>query len=81
VWCGWVNNVESGSSTGCSNLSSTFTDKQDEDLFVLDTSADKPAKAAVLSVKQKRKLNAKKPMRSHQALENTSKVQDPIAKR
>nr|XP_016937182.1 ribosome biogenesis protein NOP53 [Drosophila suzukii] len=59
----------------------TFTDKQDEDLFVLDTSADKPAKAAVLSVKQKRKLNAKKPMRSHQALENTSKVQDPIAKR
>ncbi|XP_016984720.1 ribosome biogenesis protein NOP53 [Drosophila rhopaloa] len=58
----------------------TFTDKQDEDLFVLDASPQK-TKATVLSVKQKRKLNAKKPMRSHQALENTSRVQDPIAKR
>jgi len=58
----------------------TFADKQDEDLFVVDSSLPK-TKATVLSVKQKRKLNAKKPMRSYQALENTSKVQDPIAKR
>ncbi|XP_017042043.1 ribosome biogenesis protein NOP53 [Drosophila ficusphila] len=58
----------------------TFTDKQDEDLFVLDSSPQK-AKPTVLSVKQKRKLNAKKPMRTYQALENTSRVQDPIAKR
>ncbi|XP_016992867.2 ribosome biogenesis protein NOP53 [Drosophila takahashii] len=60
----------------------TFTDKQDEDLFVLDASPEKSGKsAAVLSVKQRRKLNAKRPMRTYQALENTSKVQDPIAKR
>ncbi|KAI8036185.1 ribosome biogenesis protein NOP53 [Drosophila gunungcola] len=59
----------------------TFTDKQDEELFVLDASPQKTTKSTVLSVKQKRKLNAKKPMRSHQALVNTSRVQDPIAKR
>ncbi|KAH8235431.1 hypothetical protein KR032_000181 [Drosophila birchii] len=58
----------------------TFADKKDEDLFVEDASPQK-AKITALSVKQKRKLNAKKPMRSHQALENTSKVQDPIVKR
>ncbi|KAH8303430.1 hypothetical protein KR059_010990 [Drosophila kikkawai] len=58
----------------------TFADKKDEDLFVQDATPQK-AKTTVLSVKQKRKLNAQKPMRSHQALENTSKVQDPIVKR
>ncbi|KAH8317053.1 hypothetical protein KR074_001263 [Drosophila pseudoananassae] len=58
----------------------TFTDKQDKDLFVVDATPQK-TKATLLSVKQKRKLNAKKPMRSYQALENTSKVEDPIVKR
>ncbi|XP_030567398.1 ribosome biogenesis protein NOP53 [Drosophila novamexicana] len=58
----------------------TFTDKQNEDLFVVDASPLKTAPSQ-LSVKKKRKLNALKPMRSHQALENTSKVQDPIVKR
>ncbi|EDX02218.1 ribosome biogenesis protein NOP53 [Drosophila yakuba] len=58
----------------------TFADKPDEDLFVVDSSLQK-SKPTVLSVKQKRKLNAKKPMRTYQALENTSRVQDPIAKR
>lgn len=58
----------------------TFTDKKDDDLFVVDSS---PLKAApvLLTIKQKRKLNALKPMRTYQALENTSKVQDPIVKR
>ncbi|KAH8304726.1 hypothetical protein KR044_007262 [Drosophila immigrans] len=56
----------------------TFKDKADEELFVVEGS---PVKPALLSIKQKRKLNALKPMRSHQALENTSKVQDPIVKR
>ncbi|EDV99605.1 ribosome biogenesis protein NOP53 [Drosophila grimshawi] len=58
----------------------TFTDKQNEDLFMVDSSPEKSA-PSVQTVKQKRKLNALKPMRSHQALENTSKVQDPIVKR
>ncbi|XP_017150837.1 ribosome biogenesis protein NOP53 [Drosophila miranda] len=58
----------------------TFTEKQDEDLFVLDSTPLK-AKPTVLSIKQKRKLNAKKPMRTFQPMENTSKVQDPIVKR
>ncbi|TDG40654.1 hypothetical protein AWZ03_012926 [Drosophila navojoa] len=58
----------------------TFTDKQNEDLFVVDASPLKTAPSQ-LTIKQKRKLNALKPMRSHQALENTSKVQDPIVKR
>ncbi|XP_068151611.1 ribosome biogenesis protein NOP53 [Drosophila tropicalis] len=58
----------------------TFKDKLDDDLFVLDTSTQK-VKASLLTPKQKRKLNAKKPMRTHQVFENTSKVQDPIAKR
>ncbi|KAM8721356.1 hypothetical protein ACLKA7_007257 [Drosophila subpalustris] len=58
----------------------TFTHKKDEDLFTVDST---PLKAVpqLLTIRQKRKLNALKPMRSHQALENTSKVQDPIVKR
>ncbi|XP_030378739.1 ribosome biogenesis protein NOP53 [Scaptodrosophila lebanonensis] len=58
----------------------TFADKKDADLFVVDATPQK-VKPIILTPKEKRKLNAKKPMRSHQALENTSKVQDPIVKR
>lgn len=59
---------------------STFTEKQDEELFVVDASPLKPA-PTVLTAKQKRKLNALKPMRTYLAMENTSKVEDPIVKR
>ncbi|ALC49639.1 CG1785 [Drosophila busckii] len=58
----------------------TFEEKQDADLFTIDASPLK-APPSLLSIKQKRKLNAKKPMRTHLALENTSKVQDPIVSR
>ncbi|KAH8414743.1 hypothetical protein KR215_001619 [Drosophila sulfurigaster] len=58
----------------------TFKDKADDELFVVEGSPAKPA-LSLLSIKQKRKMNALKPMRSLQALENTSKVQDPIVKR
>ncbi|KAH8387248.1 hypothetical protein KR093_005873 [Drosophila rubida] len=58
----------------------SFKDKKDEELFVVESSPTKTA-PALLSNKQKRKMNALKPMRTYQALVNTSKVQDPIAKR
>ncbi|XP_034109300.1 ribosome biogenesis protein NOP53 [Drosophila albomicans] len=58
----------------------TFKDKADDELFVVEGSTAKPA-LSLLSIKQKRKMNALKPMRSLQALENTSKVEDPIVKR
>ncbi|XP_055911173.1 ribosome biogenesis protein NOP53 [Eupeodes corollae] len=58
-----------------------FSEKKDEDLFQIDVSSTAPKKRQILSEKQKRKANALKPLRSLAALENTSKVQDPIAKR
>ncbi|XP_073829414.1 ribosome biogenesis protein NOP53 [Musca autumnalis] len=59
----------------------SFTEKKDEELFKIDVTPADAKKPTVLTEKQKRKLNAKKPLRSWQALENTSKVQDPIVKR
>lgn len=59
----------------------TFSEKKDEDLFQVDVSSSATPKKKVLSEKQKRKANALKPLRSLAALENTSKVQDPIVKR
>ncbi|XP_005189217.2 ribosome biogenesis protein NOP53 [Musca domestica] len=59
----------------------SFTEKKDEELFKIDVTPTDVKKPSVLTEKQKRKLNAKKPLRSLQALENTSKVQDPIVKR
>ncbi|TMW53390.1 hypothetical protein DOY81_001512 [Sarcophaga bullata] len=58
----------------------TFEDKTDQELFQVDVTPTESNKK-ILTEKQKRKLNAKKPMKSFQALENTSKVQDPIVKR
>ncbi|XP_053948354.1 ribosome biogenesis protein NOP53 [Anastrepha ludens] len=58
----------------------SFTEKKDDELFIVDATPLKP-KQTFLTAKQKRKLNAKKPLRSLEALNNTSKVQDPIAKR
>lgn len=58
----------------------TFEDKTDQELFQVDVISLEPKKK-VLTEKQKRKLNALKPLRSLQVLENTSKVQDPIVKR
>lgn len=58
----------------------TFEDKTDQELFQVDVIPIEPKKKA-LTEKQKRKLNAKRPLRSLQSLENTSKVQDPIKKR
>ncbi|XP_061401807.1 ribosome biogenesis protein NOP53 [Musca vetustissima] len=59
----------------------TFTEKKDEELFKIDVTPADAKKPTALTEKQKRKLNAKKPLRSLQVLENTSKVQDPIVKR
>ncbi|KAM7349283.1 ribosome biogenesis protein NOP53 [Cochliomyia hominivorax] len=59
----------------------TFEDKTDQELFQVDVTPSEVNKKKLLTEKQKRKLNAKKPMRSFQSLENTSKVQDPIVKR
>lgn len=56
----------------------TFTEKKDEELFQVDVQV--PVKK-ILSEKKKRKGNARRPLKSLQALENTSKVQDPIVKR
>lgn len=47
---------------------------------MVDATPLKPA-PTVLTAKQKRKLNALKPMRTYLAMENTSKVEDPIVKR
>ncbi|XP_013109901.2 ribosome biogenesis protein NOP53 [Stomoxys calcitrans] len=58
----------------------SFTEKADQELFKVDVIPAEPKKK-ILTEKQKRKLNAKKPLRSFQSLENTSKVQDPIVKR
>ncbi|KAH8416760.1 hypothetical protein KR222_003285 [Zaprionus bogoriensis] len=58
----------------------TFSEKHNDELFVVDASPLKPA-PTLLSAKQKRKLNALKPMRTYQAMVNTSKVEDPIVKR
>ncbi|XP_037816979.1 ribosome biogenesis protein NOP53 [Lucilia sericata] len=59
----------------------TFEDKADQELFQVDVAPSEANKKKLLTEKQKRKLNAKKPMKSYQILENTSKVQDPIVKR
>ncbi|XP_011202330.1 ribosome biogenesis protein NOP53 [Bactrocera dorsalis] len=58
----------------------SFAEKKDDELFMVDATPLKH-KPAILTEKQKRKLNAKKPLRSLEALNNTSKVQDPIVKR
>ncbi|XP_037937276.1 ribosome biogenesis protein NOP53-like [Teleopsis dalmanni] len=58
----------------------TVADKPDEELFILDGESVAQKRSA-LTEKQKRKVNAKKPLRSLNALINTSKVQDPIVKR
>ncbi|XP_067635903.1 ribosome biogenesis protein NOP53 [Eurosta solidaginis] len=57
----------------------SYADKKDEDLFIEDTLSKR--KQPVITEKRKRKLNAQKPLRSLEALNNTSKVQDPIVKR
>ncbi|XP_065363319.1 ribosome biogenesis protein NOP53 [Calliphora vicina] len=59
----------------------TFEDKADQELFQVDVTPSEANKKKLLTEKQKRKLNAQKPMKSYQSLENTSKVQDPIKKR
>lgn len=59
---------------------SSFKEKEDDELFMVDATPLKH-KQAVITERQKRKLNAKKPLRSLEALNNTSKVQDPIVKR
>ncbi|XP_055844086.1 ribosome biogenesis protein NOP53 [Episyrphus balteatus] len=59
----------------------TFSEKKDEDLFQIDVSSSAKPKKKFLTEKQKRKANALKPLRTFAALENTSKVQDPIVKR
>uniref|UniRef100_A0A1A9W8P5 Ribosome biogenesis protein NOP53 n=1 Tax=Glossina brevipalpis TaxID=37001 RepID=A0A1A9W8P5_9MUSC len=58
----------------------TFSEKQNEDLFHIDVIATEP-KRNLVTEKQIRKLNAKRPMKSWQTLENDSKVKDPIVKR
>lgn len=58
----------------------SFAEKKDDELFTVDATPLK-YKLAILTEKQKRKINAKKPLRSLEALNNTSKVQDPIVKR
>ncbi|XP_036317980.1 ribosome biogenesis protein NOP53 [Rhagoletis pomonella] len=58
----------------------SFAEKEDDELFMVDATPLKH-KQVVITEKQKRKLNAKKPLRSLEALNNTSKVQDPIVKR
>lgn len=57
----------------------TFSDKPNDDLFQIDVAY--PAKKPRLSEMKKRKANALKPLKGFAALENTSKVQDPIVKR
>uniref|UniRef100_A0A1A9VRU7 Ribosome biogenesis protein NOP53 n=1 Tax=Glossina austeni TaxID=7395 RepID=A0A1A9VRU7_GLOAU len=58
----------------------TFSEKQNEDIFHIDVIAAE-SKRKLLTEKQKRKLNAIKPMKSWKDLENYSKVKDPIVKR
>ncbi|XP_075158869.1 ribosome biogenesis protein NOP53 [Haematobia irritans] len=58
----------------------SFEEKTDQELFKIDVTPTETKRKA-LTEKQKRKLNAKKSLRSLQSLENTSKVQDPIVKR
>lgn len=56
---------------------SSICDKKDEDIFAVDTKANKKA----LTEKQKRKANALKQPKTYEALKNTSRVPDPIVKR
>uniref|UniRef100_A0A3F2Z4M6 Ribosome biogenesis protein NOP53 n=1 Tax=Glossina palpalis gambiensis TaxID=67801 RepID=A0A3F2Z4M6_9MUSC len=58
----------------------TFSEKQNEDIFHIDVIATE-SKRKLNTEKQKRKLNAIKPMKSWKGLENYSKVEDPIVKR
>ncbi|XP_004518860.1 ribosome biogenesis protein NOP53 [Ceratitis capitata] len=58
----------------------SFAEKKDDELFMVDATPLK-SKQIILTEKQRRKLNAKKPLRSLEALTNNSKVQDPIVKR
>lgn len=53
--------------------------KADTELFKVDTTAGEDT--SYIPVKVRRKLNALKPARCYSAMENTSKVKDPMVQR